>query len=95
MESPIRAGIVAWRHSHSFEFLTGNVHHRLEMMTDSGFAVEATYSGSTEIYEKFGLVDVQIEPYENAKVVIENPKLWASFLQQPGLAMVKATKKLN
>ncbi|KAI1187137.1 S-adenosyl-L-methionine-dependent methyltransferase [Nemania serpens] len=58
-------------------------------------SMEATYSGSTEIYEKFGLVDVQIEPYENAKVVIENPKLWASFLQQPGLAMVKATKKLN
>ncbi|KAI1736741.1 S-adenosyl-L-methionine-dependent methyltransferase [Xylaria scruposa] len=55
-------------------------------------SMEATYSGSTEIYEKFGLVDVQIEPYENARTVQENPKLWESFLQQPGVAMVKATK---
>ncbi|KAI1126984.1 S-adenosyl-L-methionine-dependent methyltransferase [Nemania abortiva] len=57
-------------------------------------SMEATYSGSTAIYEKFGLVDVQIEPYENAQVVKENPKMWESFLRQPGLAMVKATKKL-
>ncbi|KAI0872668.1 S-adenosyl-L-methionine-dependent methyltransferase [Hypoxylon argillaceum] len=57
-------------------------------------SMEATYSGSTEIYEKFGLVDVQTEPYENAQVVKENPKMWESFLKQPGLAMVKATKKL-
>ncbi|KAJ2998053.1 hypothetical protein NUW58_g441 [Xylaria curta] len=53
-------------------------------------SMEATYSGSTEIYEKYGLVDVQIEPYENAQVVRENPELWASFLQQPGVAMVPA-----
>ncbi|KAI1757364.1 S-adenosyl-L-methionine-dependent methyltransferase [Xylaria castorea] len=55
-------------------------------------SMEATYSGSTEIYEKHGLVDVQIEPYENALTVRENPKLWESFLKQPGVAMVKATK---
>ncbi|KAI1426904.1 S-adenosyl-L-methionine-dependent methyltransferase [Xylaria sp. FL1777] len=57
-------------------------------------SMEATYSGSTEIYEKFGLVDVQVEPYENTQVVKENPKLWESFLREPGIAMVKATKKL-
>lgn len=56
-------------------------------------SMEATYSGSTAIYEKFGLVDVQTEPYENAAVVKENPKLWETFLKQPGVAMVKATKK--
>ncbi|GAW25259.1 putative protein (sam-dependent methyltransferases) protein [Rosellinia necatrix] len=56
--------------------------------------MELTYSGSTEIYERHGLVDVQIEPYENAPIVKENPELWESFLQQPGAALVKATKKL-
>ncbi|KAI1356581.1 S-adenosyl-L-methionine-dependent methyltransferase [Xylaria sp. FL0043] len=56
--------------------------------------MEATYSGSTLIYEKFGLVDVEIEPYENAPVVKENPELWESFLQDPGAAMVKARKRL-
>ncbi|KAI1132019.1 S-adenosyl-L-methionine-dependent methyltransferase [Nemania abortiva] len=56
--------------------------------------MEAVYSGSTEIYEKFGLVDVQVEPYENAQVVKDYPKLWKSFLKQPGCASMKATKKL-
>lgn len=75
--------------------LAGNRHSKIWRWLTLGVTVEATYSGSTEIYEKFGLVDVQIEPYENSQVVKENPKLWASFLQQPGLAMVKATKKLT
>ncbi|KAI0537587.1 S-adenosyl-L-methionine-dependent methyltransferase [Xylaria digitata] len=55
-------------------------------------SMEATFLGSTYIYEKHGLVDVQIEPYENAKTVRENPKLWESFLLDPGLALVKATR---
>ncbi|KAI1289003.1 S-adenosyl-L-methionine-dependent methyltransferase [Xylaria venustula] len=55
-------------------------------------SMEATYSGSTEIYERHGLVDVQIEPYENAPVVRENPELFESFLKQPGIALVKARK---
>ncbi|TGJ81031.1 hypothetical protein E0Z10_g7746 [Xylaria hypoxylon] len=57
-------------------------------------SMEATYSGSTDIYEKHGLIDVQLEPYENTKTVRENPKLWASFLEEPGMALVKATKKI-
>ncbi|RWA10253.1 hypothetical protein EKO27_g4845 [Xylaria grammica] len=58
-------------------------------------SMEATFSGSTDIYEKHGLVDVQIEPYENAKTVQENPEIWASFLQEPGMALVKATMKAS
>ncbi|KAI0913695.1 S-adenosyl-L-methionine-dependent methyltransferase [Ustulina deusta] len=82
-----------------FEDIPGGVNFRFafnDSFTSDIYAssMEATYSGSTEIYEKFGLVDVQVEPYENAQVVKENPKLWESFLKDPGVAMVKATKKL-
>ncbi|KAI0428290.1 S-adenosyl-L-methionine-dependent methyltransferase [Xylaria sp. FL1042] len=81
-----------------FEEIPGGVKYRFAFNSFGSAIVassmEATYSGSTEIYEKFGLVDVQIEPYENAQVVKENPKLWESFLRDPGAAMVKATKKL-
>ncbi|KAI0459356.1 S-adenosyl-L-methionine-dependent methyltransferase [Xylaria acuta] len=79
-----------------FEEIPGGVKYRYAFNSFGSeieaTSMEATYSGSTEIYEKHGLVDVQIEPYENALTVQENPKLWESFLQQPGVAMVKATK---
>ncbi|KAI8949071.1 S-adenosyl-L-methionine-dependent methyltransferase [Xylaria longipes] len=79
-----------------FEEIPGGLKFRYTFSSLSdgieAMSMEATYSGSTEIYEKHGLIDVEIEPYENALTVQENPKLWGSFLQQPGLAMVKATK---
>ncbi|KAI0486176.1 S-adenosyl-L-methionine-dependent methyltransferase [Xylaria cf. heliscus] len=78
-----------------FKKIPGGLKYRYAFNSDNGIeaaSMEATYSGSTEIYEKHGLVDVQIEPYENARTVQENPKLWESFLKQPGVAMVKATK---
>ncbi|KAI0200042.1 S-adenosyl-L-methionine-dependent methyltransferase [Astrocystis sublimbata] len=70
-----------------FRYAFGNFGTAIEAAS-----MEATYSGSTEIYEKHGLVDVQVEPYENCPTVQENPKVWEKFLRQPGLALVKATK---
>ncbi|KAI0508350.1 S-adenosyl-L-methionine-dependent methyltransferase [Xylaria bambusicola] len=82
----------------NFEDIPGGVRYRFSLDSFESDIVassmEATYSGSTEIYEKFGLVDIQVEPYENAKVVKEHPKLWEAYLQEPGMAMVKATKKI-
>ncbi|KAI1281105.1 S-adenosyl-L-methionine-dependent methyltransferase [Xylaria sp. FL0933] len=81
-----------------FEDIPGGVKYRFAFNSSQSdlmaSSMEATYSGSTVIYEKFGLVDVEIEPYENAPVVKENPELWESFLQDPGAAMVKARKRL-
>jgi SAM-dependent methyltransferase len=57
-------------------------------------SMQTSYSGSTEMHEKYGLVDVEIEPYEKAEVVKKDPVFWSSFLEQPGFAVVKATKKL-
>ncbi|KAI1811929.1 S-adenosyl-L-methionine-dependent methyltransferase [Poronia punctata] len=58
------------------------------------YSMEAMYSGSTEMYEKYGLADVRNEPFENAKVVRENPELLKSFLKDPAFFLAFATKKL-
>ncbi|KAI0404184.1 S-adenosyl-L-methionine-dependent methyltransferase [Xylaria palmicola] len=85
---------VVWK---DFEEIPGGLRFRYSFnnhdSTIEATCMEATYSGSTEIYEKHRLVDVQIEPYENTQVVKENPKLWETFLQDPSMAVVKATKK--
>jgi len=59
-----------------------------------GCSMETMYSGSTEMYEKYGLVDVENEPFENAEVVKENPELFKSFFDDPACVVVKATKRL-
>ncbi|KAF2965108.1 hypothetical protein GQX73_g8441 [Xylaria multiplex] len=78
-----------------FEEIPGGLKYRYTFGSSipiEAASMEATYSGSTEIYEKYGLVDVQIEPYENAQTVRDNPEVWEAFLKQPGVAMVKALK---
>jgi len=56
-------------------------------------SLEIIYSGSTEMYEKFGLTDVTIVPYESAEVIQKDPEFWQVFLQRPSLAVVQAMKK--
>jgi ubiquinone/menaquinone biosynthesis C-methylase UbiE len=58
-------------------------------------SLEVIYSGSSEIYEKFGLTNVQIVPYESAEVVQKDPEFWKLFLERPSLAVVQASKKLE
>jgi len=57
-----------------------------------GAALEVIYSGSTKIYERFGLTDVRVLPYEAAAVVQQNPEFWESFLERPCLAVMTAVK---
>jgi hypothetical protein len=56
-------------------------------------SLEVIYSGSTEMYEKFGLTDVTIVPYESAEVIQKDPEFWQVFLERPCLAVTQAVKK--
>ena len=60
-----------------------------------GASLEIIYSGSTEMYERFGLTNVAVVPYEKAEVVQRDPEFWQLFLENPNLAVVRATKKLG
>lgn len=55
-----------------------------------GRCLETIYSGSKEMYEKFGLREVEIVPYRSTPVVQSDPDFWEEFLQRPCLAVVKA-----
>lgn len=55
-------------------------------------SLEVIYSGSTEMYEKFGLVDVEVVPYERAEVTRKDPEFWKDFLERPCFAVVTARK---
>ncbi|GAB1310583.1 S-adenosyl-L-methionine-dependent methyltransferase [Madurella fahalii] len=58
-----------------------------------GSSLEILNSGSPEVYEKAGLSDIEIVPYESAEVVRKDPEFWKEFLELPYMAVVKATKK--
>lgn len=58
-----------------------------------GASLEVIYSGSTEVYERFGLVDVKTVPYEEAEIIRKDPEFWKLFLERPNLAVVQALKK--
>jgi SAM-dependent methyltransferase len=57
-----------------------------------GASLEVIYSGSTEVYEKFGLTEVVTVPYKEAKVIKDDPEFWQLFLERPNLAVVQAVK---
>ncbi|KAK4193254.1 ubiquinone menaquinone biosynthesis C-methyltransferase [Podospora australis] len=57
------------------------------------YTLETIYSGSTEWYEKAGLVDYQTIPYDEAATVKEDPEFWKDFLERPWLAVVRAVKR--
>ncbi len=58
-----------------------------------GVSLEASYSGSTELQEKYGLRDVETVPYESAEIVRGDPEFWELFLQNPHMAVVTARKE--
>jgi SAM-dependent methyltransferase len=60
-----------------------------------GASLEIIYSGSTKMYEQFGLTDIAVVPYENAEVVQRDPEFWKLFLERPNLAVVRAVKKVE
>ncbi|KAI4865317.1 S-adenosyl-L-methionine-dependent methyltransferase [Hypoxylon rubiginosum] len=80
-----------------FKPVPGGVLFRYEVSTVPPIDIEASswevsYSGSTEMHEKFGLGEVEIEPYENTEEVKRNPEFWKLFLENPALVVVKARK---
>ncbi|EPE35076.1 S-adenosyl-L-methionine-dependent methyltransferase [Glarea lozoyensis ATCC 20868] len=60
-----------------------------------GVSLEVIYSGTSEMYERFGLSNITIVPYESAETVQRNPDFWELFLIRPNLAVVQALKALN
>lgn len=60
-----------------------------------GSSLEVIYSGSTDMYEKFGLTEVSLVAYEKAEVIREDPEFWQLFLDRPNLAVVKAVRKVR
>lgn len=56
-------------------------------------SMETSYSGSTEMHDKFGLCEVEIEPYVNTAVVKKDPEFWGLFLENPHMVVVKAKKR--
>ncbi|KAI0596355.1 methyltransferase-like protein [Biscogniauxia sp. FL1348] len=78
----------------------GGVHYRFRALTDPPIELEvssmtASYSGSTEMHDKYGLCDVEVEPYENADMVKKDPAFWEAFLDSPSFAVVKARKRVD
>ncbi|RYO92111.1 hypothetical protein DL764_008180 [Monosporascus ibericus] len=69
--------------------------HCMPPIEFEGACLEVIYSGSTDIYEKFGLVDVKTVPYEEAEIVQRDPGFWRLFLERPNLAVVQAVKKVS
>lgn len=59
-----------------------------------GSSLEVIYSGRTEMYEKFGLTEVSLVPYESAEVVKKDREFWQLFLERPNLAVVQAVKNV-
>lgn len=55
--------------------------------------MEASYSGSTDMHSKYGLEDIQIEPFENAECIGQDPEFWAHYLEDPPMVVVKARKR--
>ncbi|KAK8062198.1 hypothetical protein PG997_014295 [Apiospora hydei] len=56
-------------------------------------SLEVSYSGSTEMHERHGFTDVEIEPCEKQGVVRADPGFWQLWINKPGFVVVKARKR--
>lgn len=56
-------------------------------------SMEVSYSGSTEMHERFGLENVETVVYEDMDIIKRDPEFWKLFLDQPCMAVVTATKR--
>ncbi|KAI7785254.1 toxa protein [Diaporthe eres] len=57
-----------------------------------GTSLEVLYSGSLEMYKKFGLVDVRVVPIEKTEIIREDPELWKDCVEEPIVEVVTASK---
>lgn len=58
---------------------------------------EETYDPAKMVgfHEKYGLVDTDVVPWENASCVKSDPEFWKSFMDLPCMAVVTARKKVE
>ncbi|KAI5925099.1 methyltransferase-like protein [Camillea tinctor] len=78
----------------------GGVHFRYQLHADPPLDIEASsmeisYSGSTELHEKYGLCDIENEPFESSEAIRKDPEFWQLFIDNPSFVVVKARKKAN
>lgn len=57
-----------------------------------GVSLEVLYSGSLEMYKKFGLVDVKVVPIEKTEIIKEDPEFWKDCVGEPPVEVVTASK---
>ncbi|KAI6383226.1 hypothetical protein MCOR25_000147 [Pyricularia grisea] len=55
-----------------------------------GACLETIYSGSEELWRRFGFAGLETVPYEQAEVVQKDAEFWRMFLDRPNLAVVIA-----
>ena len=48
-------------------------------------SLDVIQSGSTGMYEQFGLTDVKSVPYESTEGVSQDPEFWKMFLEEPNI----------
>jgi toxoflavin synthase len=58
-------------------------------------SMEANYSGSHELPEKYGLTDVQTVPYEKTGTYKKDPGFWEDFMRNPYFCVMTAVKRSN
>lgn len=83
-----------------FQDIPGGVRYRYRINIKEPVEFEAcslalSYEGGTEMHRQFGLVDYEEVPYTSAKTIRENTLFWKSFLDDPSMAVVKATKAVD
>lgn len=83
-----------------FEEIPGGIKFRYVLLVDpplefDAASMEISYLGSTELHTKYGLVDVEMEPYENSEAIRKDPEFWKLFVDDPMMALVKARKPLE
>lgn len=56
---------------------------------------EETYNPAKMVgfHEKYGLVDTEVVPWDEASCIKSDPEFWKEFLELPSMAVVRATKK--
>ncbi|KAH8662491.1 methyltransferase-like protein [Xylariales sp. PMI_506] len=100
VHSPAAASGVYGLSFKDFKEIPGGWAYRYEIysedppVTAESVSLAISYTGSTELHQKFGLEDVQIEPYEGTAAVRGDPEFWKPFLDDPFFAVVKATKAI-
>ncbi|GAB0133977.1 hypothetical protein EsDP_00002365 [Epichloe bromicola] len=80
-----------------FQDIPGGVRYRYRINVGEPVEFEAcslalSYEGGTEMHRQFGLVDYEEVPLTSAKTIRDDPAFWKTFLDDPSMAVVKATK---